>query len=71
MSNCVAQYIERCASGQSTIFSLRCEGLRRLTVEVDPRTGVVVQARGPFNRNPDGEENARLLEWQKVLLGLQ
>ena len=71
MSNCVAQYTERCASGQSTIFSLRCEGLRRLTVEADPRTGIVVQARGPFNRLPIAEEDARLQDWRQMLLGVK
>jgi hypothetical protein len=64
MSNCVASYAQRCAFGDCAIFSLRCGGTRRLTVEINPSTRSIVQAKGPRNCMPSAEEAARLLDWQ-------
>jgi hypothetical protein len=64
MHHCVAAHARSCARGASTIWSVRREepdgqgsadgGQSRLTIEVDPRTGTIVQLRGPFNRTPSG-----------------
>lgn len=56
MRHCVATYASRCARGDSTIWSLRChrhepaaEERSVLTIEVEPRAGMIVQIRGVGN----------------------
>jgi hypothetical protein len=65
MSHCVASYSLRCHGGASAIFSLTCDGERRLTLELDPQTRRIVQARGEHNRGPTPEEQAQMDEWQR------
>ena len=59
MHHCVASYAYLCCQGLSRIWSLRFwrgEKLHRvLTIEVDPRRGAIVQARGLANRAPTGK----------------
>ncbi len=50
MHHCVAGYAMRCASGTSAIFSLKIAGERHVTVELQPATREVIQARGAYNR---------------------
>ncbi len=58
MSNCVATYASSCASGESSIWSMRKRSahdpssIRVMTVEVANKTRQVVQARGRFNTVP-------------------
>jgi hypothetical protein len=68
MSHCVASYALRCRGGASAIFSLRCNGERRLTLELDPQTRRIVQARGPHNRHPTEEEQQQIEAWQRMKL---
>lgn len=67
LRHCVASYADRCWRGASRIWSLRVqrgEQVRRvLTVEVDPKRGAVVQARGWGNRPPSGKPFRLLQEW--------
>ncbi len=68
MSHCVASYALRCRGGASAIFSLTCNGQRRLTLELDPQTRRVVQSRGEHNREATPEERAQIEEWQRLKL---
>ena len=68
MKHCVASYAGRCASGHSAIVSVRHKDDRRLTVEIEPCTRSVVQARGPFNRSADAEEQEVISLWARSVL---
>jgi len=68
MHHCVASYASRCASGYSAIVSLRLDDVRRITVEIDLRTRQVVQARGPFNRPVQPEEQMAIGQWMKTIV---
>ena len=67
LHHCVASYADRCWRGASRIWSLRArrgEKVRRvLTIEVDLRRRMVVQARGWGNRAPSGKALRLLQEW--------
>lgn len=63
MHHCVATYAHRCAQGWSAIFSLSVGAIRRITVELDPVTGRIVQARGACNRAATPEEQTMLARW--------
>jgi hypothetical protein len=68
MHHCVAGYAEWCSRGESAILSLRRNEERRLTVEIDPRTGRILQARGQCNVAPEPGEMAVLQRWQDEYL---
>jgi hypothetical protein len=63
MHHCVSGYAPRCASGDSAIVSVRHNGTRRLTVEISARTRLVVQARGPCNRQASTAEERAIALW--------
>jgi hypothetical protein len=67
LHHCVASYADRCRRGHSSIWSLRLwqgEKVRYvLTVEIDPRTRAVVQARGRANRAASGKPLRLLRDW--------
>jgi hypothetical protein len=67
LHHCVASYAYRCHRGTSSIWSLRFWQAERihhmLTVEVDPKLRMVVQARGRANREPSGKPLRLLQEW--------
>jgi hypothetical protein len=63
MRHCVSSYAGRCAAGLSAIVSVRQDDQRRITVELNPVIGQVVQARGPCNRQASGEEQQVLRLW--------
>ncbi|MEQ2008922.1 MAG: PcfJ domain-containing protein [Limisphaerales bacterium] len=69
MHHCVASYAFACASGDAAIFSLTCNGIRVLTVELEPHSLRVRQARGACNRAATFEEKAIVERWltEKVL----
>jgi hypothetical protein len=50
--HCVASYRSLIADQTVSIWSLTCDGQRRLTIEVRNRTRLVWQARGRSNRMP-------------------
>lgn len=67
MSHCVATYQARCASAESTIWSLVGERpigeqVSRLTIEVR-YTGTIAQVRGYANRFATAEESAIIKRW--------
>ncbi len=67
LHHCVASYADRCYRGTSSIWSLRfwqAEKINHvLTVEVDPRRRVVIQARGRANRAAFGKPLRLLQDW--------
>jgi hypothetical protein len=63
MQHCVASYDDRCARGASAIFSLSFAEARQVTVEVEPRSQRIVQARGVQNRGAEPRELDVLQRW--------
>jgi hypothetical protein len=64
MRHCVASYAARCARGDSTIWSLRCDERSVLTIEVEPRAATIVQVRGVANaRTVDARPRELLRHW--------
>ena len=61
MCHCVAAYSDLCADGTTSIWSMKSHGTltyhRILTIEVDPKTRTIIQARGL--RNAPHAERAR------------
>jgi hypothetical protein len=57
LQHCAARYIGACARRQTSIWSMKLDdGVRRrriLTIEVDPATRTIWQAKGKRNRDPD------------------
>lgn len=67
MSHCVGEYANDCLDGESTIWSmcrLAAGGTKHaLTIEVDPDTREIIQARGFANRWPSNSELEILKKW--------
>lgn len=67
MSHCVASYASSCATGRTSIWSLRVDdgiaSRRVLTIEVRPRTRVVGEARGKHNELPTPAAMSVLRRW--------
>lgn len=74
MNNCVATYINSCVEGKSSIWSLRLEtpewpeARRIMTIEVDPETKTIVQARGKCNVVPSDKSCPKRLKLAPNLL---
>lgn len=69
MRHCVGTYKRQCARRLTTIWSLALETpegrRRRVTVEVDPETREIDQAKAKFNARPDAASHAVLVEWAR------
>lgn len=63
MHHCVGSYAHRCIAGLSAIFSARLDGVRAFTIEIEPATRRVVQARGLANRTCTDIELALVARW--------
>lgn len=65
--HCVATYESSCRQGGSSIWSMMTHGTltsrRVLTIEVEPRTRRIVQARGRCNIAPTPEARRVMLQW--------
>lgn len=69
LRHCVGGYGRRCHAGTSAIFSVRYQEKRRVTVEVNPSTGALVQVHGSYNRQPEPDEQRVVALWhQSVVL---
>lgn len=71
LRHCVATYYAAAATGRISLWSLRCEGERALTVEVLNAERSIVQARGLHNRLATDAERAALERWaseQQILV---
>jgi hypothetical protein len=62
LRHCVATYADRARTGAISLWSLKREGARALTLEVT-RDGAIVQARGTSNRLPTPDERTALAVW--------
>lgn len=49
MEHCVGGYSLSCLDGYAAIFSLRCEGFRKVTIEIDPVSKQLTQVQGKYN----------------------
>lgn len=67
LHHCVASYAALCASGHSAIVSLSRNGIRRLTIELDPRTRQIVQVRGLQNRSASEKEGEVISRWLSAI----
>ncbi len=65
MRHCVATYSIRCQNGYAAIFSLKKNEKPVLTIELNPTSKEVVQARGRYNRPATTEEQAIISTWLK------
>lgn len=68
LNHCVASYAARCASGHSAVVSLRCGNSPRVTIEINPKTLQIVQARGKNNREADKEERHIISRWMSSIM---
>jgi hypothetical protein len=68
MRHCVSSYGGRCASGYSVIASLRFNGERKVTIELNPRTKQIVQAKGAYNKEATDEEKSVIASWMKEVV---
>lgn len=71
MSHCVADYVDDCYAGRTSIFSLRKqEGdtVKKLaTIEIDPRNLDILQAEGKCNTPLSPEASKALNHWLEIL----
>jgi hypothetical protein len=69
MDHCVATYTEPCARRETTIWSLELESggqsRRAATIEVNPLTRELVQAKGKENAPPDEPARRHIDEWAR------
>jgi len=69
MRHCVGSYVRRCAGGFAAIWSLRRVWIEdappcsSLTIEVDPKTGTIVQLKGRCNSRPSGRPLEIARDW--------
>ena len=67
MKHCVYSYASRVQSGDTSIWSMTRETYggteRALTIEVQNATRRIVQARGPYNKQPSALEHTVLVQW--------
>lgn len=65
MSHCVGSYKYSAAKGLCSIWSLKCDGARVMTIEVINNTHNIVQVRGKFNKLPEGREKLIIQDWAR------
>lgn len=63
MHHCVASYKYSASQGRCSIWSLKCDGERIITIEVNNSNRLIVQARGKFNKMPDGKAVEMIRKW--------
>jgi hypothetical protein len=67
MQHCVATYAHRCTGRRSSIWSMTCYSClgqeNLLTIEVDPNTCTIVQAKGRHNGHPSAEARSIMMRW--------
>lgn len=68
LNHCVSGYAGRCVANVSAIFSLRQNGKRVITIEIQPFTKRIIQARGQRNRSADKKENDIITQWVNEVL---
>ncbi len=66
MRHCVATYANAVARGRCSIWTVRKNGRRVLTVEVRNSTRAIVQVKGHCNRSPSDPERDVLDLWART-----
>lgn len=61
--HCVFGYKNSCIDGSASIWSLKVNGKRKVTIEVRKSNNCIVQARGFANRKTTGEEDNLIRLW--------
>lgn len=64
--HCVASLAQHALTGKRSYWSLRLDGRRCVTIEVDNRRRLVMQVRGRYNRFPTDKEWSIVQEWVQV-----
>jgi len=67
MRHCVASYLPSVRRGTTSIWSLRRNGRRRVTIEVSNQTRQVVQIKGRKNRDPTPRELSLVQGWARTV----
>lgn len=68
MNHCVGSYTDNCKSSRSAIFSLQnvlSKENSLVTIEVEPKSRRIVQAKRRFNESPSAAEIVIIKEWAK------
>jgi hypothetical protein len=67
MRHCVARYVGRCLKKRSSIWSMTCFSCvgqeHVLTIDVNPTTRTIVQAKGKRDGHPSQESRNIMLRW--------
>jgi len=63
MRHCVAKYDSQCHQGRAVVVSLRRNGERTLTIELQGNDLVLGQVKGRFNREATAEESRVVQRW--------
>ena len=63
LHHCVGGYASKCGQGESAIVSMRRNGRRTITIEMDRENRKVTQVRGKYNRSPSRTESAWIIQW--------
>lgn len=63
MGHCVVSYGNNISNGRISIWSLKQDGERKLTIEVINNRRAIVQCRGKFNRMPTPQEDSMVQRW--------
>jgi hypothetical protein len=63
MRHCVAKYDSQCHQGRTVVVSLRRNGERTLTIELQGNDLVPGQVKGRFNREATAEESRVVQRW--------
>jgi len=63
MRHCVYSYSSWCSRGRVSIWSLRCNDTRQLTLEVNNQSCAIVQARGICNAGPTVVQRREMGRW--------
>lgn len=63
LSHCVSSYKYSAAKGQCSIWSLKLNDQKAITIEVNTSSQSIVQARGKLNRLPNSKEIQIIREW--------
>jgi hypothetical protein len=66
MRHCVLMYARSIVSGRTSIWSLKSDGIRNLTVRVAREEKAVVEARGKCNRRATEAEMNKVSRWAKM-----
>lgn len=73
-NNCVASYIDSVIDGYCHILFMRKKTDKSkslVTIEVNPMTNKIIQAKGRFNRDTTDEENNAIEQWNKRFMKIK